>query len=75
MMIAQPWRWDGQVRNFEHDDVWDYQNLPPGSGDVDMENYDWWVSGDKNKGGCKQSSCSSPGERVDSLWESINHSV
>ena len=28
---------------------WDYQNLPPGAD----ENVDWWVSGGKDKGGCK----------------------
>ncbi|KAL7538869.1 hypothetical protein ACHAXR_008838 [Thalassiosira sp. AJA248-18] len=52
-MIAQPWRWDGEVKNFEHDGSWDYQNLPPGSGEAGMENYDWWISAGKEKGGCK----------------------
>ena len=39
--------------------MWDYQNLPQGSGDAGMENYDWWVSGDKNTGGCKTEHISS----------------
>lgn len=45
--VAQNWSWDGQVKNFEHDGSWDYQN-PTG-----VENMTWWNSGGLTTGGCK----------------------
>lgn len=45
--IAQPWRWDGTVRNFQYDGSWDYQNNPP------VEGYSWWNSDGYDKGGKK----------------------
>jgi len=43
------WRWDGVVRNFEHDGAWHWQNNPKGTtGDVKF-----WNSAGKNAGGCK----------------------
>ncbi|CAB9514235.1 WGS project CAID00000000 data, contig chromosome [Seminavis robusta] len=52
--IAQPWRWDGEVRNFQHDGSWDYQNPPPGTeAGSELEGYYWWVSNGIDKGGCK----------------------
>lgn len=37
--VAQPWRWDGTVRNFEHDGSWDFQNVVP---DIGEPNLEWW---------------------------------
>lgn len=36
--IAQPWQWDGKVKNFQYDASWDYQNDPS------MAGYKWWNS-------------------------------
>jgi len=52
--IAQPWRWNGTVLNYQHDGSWDYQLAPPltepGS---ELEGYFWWNAGGQNKSGCK----------------------
>jgi hypothetical protein len=45
--IKQTWRWDGIVKNYEHDGSWDYQ-LPTG-----VTNYSWWNSGGLSQSGCK----------------------
>lgn len=38
--IPQQWRWDGEVKNFQHDGAWDYQNKPPNTDDGSgMEGY------------------------------------
>ena len=29
MWISQQWRWDGEVRNFQHDESWDHPNALP----------------------------------------------
>lgn len=31
--LPQEWRWDGEVKNFQHDGSWDYQNKPPNTGE------------------------------------------
>lgn len=39
--IAQEWKWDGEVKNFQHDGSWEYQNKPPyTSEDSGMEGYE-----------------------------------
>lgn len=49
--IAQPWRWDGKVKNFQYDGSWDFQNDPaPG--------YKWWNSNGYDSGGFKTEHCS-----------------
>jgi hypothetical protein len=45
--IAQPWRWDGTVKNFEHDGSWDYQD-PTG-----VPGYTWWNAKSLTEGGLK----------------------
>jgi hypothetical protein len=45
--VAQNWSWDGQVKNFEFDGSWDYQN-PTG-----VNNWTWWNAGGINRGGFK----------------------
>jgi hypothetical protein len=45
--IAQPWRWNGTVTNFEDDGSWDYQ-LPTGTQD-----FQWWNPGGINITGFK----------------------
>lgn len=47
MWIAQPWTWDGKVKNFQYDAAWDYQNDPP------IEGYKWWNSAGYDEGGKK----------------------
>lgn len=52
--IAQPWKWDGKVRNYEHDGSWDYQLPPPLTGPgEDLEGYFWWNAAGADKKGCK----------------------
>ena len=52
--MAQEWRWNGKVRDYQHDGSWDYQNPPPGTGaGSELEGYMWWVSKGIDKGGCK----------------------
>jgi len=52
--IAQPWRWNGEVRNFQHDGSWDYQSPPPGTDEGEMmEGYMWWNAKGISEGGCK----------------------
>ena len=52
--VAQPWRWDGEVKNFQHDGSWDYQNPPPGAeAGGALEGYHWWMSKGPDEGGCK----------------------
>lgn len=52
--VAQPWRWDGTVKNFQHDGSWDYQDLPPGAeAGGDLEGYFWWNSNTTDVKGCK----------------------
>ncbi len=46
--VAQPWKWDGEVRNFEHDGSWDFQLPVPG-----MKDYKWWNSAGYDEGGAK----------------------
>lgn len=54
MWIAQPWRWNGTVMNFEHDGSWDYQNPPPGTEEGEnLEGYFWWSSAGPDEAGCK----------------------
>lgn len=45
--IAQPWRWEGEVKNFQHDGAWDFQNDPSVSG------YRWWNSAGYDESGKK----------------------
>lgn len=45
--IAQPWRWDGKVKNFQYDGSWDYQNDPSVNG------FKWWNSAGYDEGGKK----------------------
>jgi hypothetical protein len=45
--IAQKWRWNGTVTNFEDDGAWDYQ-LPTG-----VQDYVWWNAGGVNVTGFK----------------------
>lgn len=47
--IAQPWRWDGQIKNFQYDASWDYQNNPP----FGLSSYKWWTSAGYDEGGYK----------------------
>lgn len=63
--IAQPWRWDGKVKNFEHDGSWDYQDSPPmaGAGEV-LDGYQWWTSKGPDSAGCKTEHLS-PDPRAD----------
>lgn len=43
-----------EVRNFEHDGSWDYQDPPPGTEEgAVLEGYRWWNSNGVDKGGCK----------------------
>lgn len=52
--IPQQWRWDGEVKNFQHDGAWDYQNKPPNTSDGSgMEGYQWWTSKGPDAAGCK----------------------
>lgn len=52
--IAQPWRWNGEVKNFQHDGSWDYQVPPPGTeAGGELEGYFWWLSKGPDSGGCK----------------------
>ncbi|KAG7369578.1 hypothetical protein IV203_027324 [Nitzschia inconspicua] len=52
--IKQPWQWDGQVRNFEFDGSWDYQDQPPYTGEGSgRENYAWWNGMGNDMAGCK----------------------
>eukprot|EP00986_Skeletonema_menzelii_P002778 scaffold790_cov149-Skeletonema_menzelii.AAC.23 len=52
--IPQAWRWDGEVKNFQHDGAWDYQNKPPNTGDGSgLEGYEWWTSKGPDAAGCK----------------------
>jgi len=58
--IAQPWRWTGEVRNFQHDGSWDYQLPPPGTeAGSELEGYMWWNSKGIDDGGCKTEHVSS----------------
>lgn len=45
--IAQPWRWDGKVKNFQYDASWDYQNDPQ------VDGYRWWTSAGYDEAGFK----------------------
>jgi hypothetical protein len=39
--IPQEWRWTGEVKNFQHDGSWDYQNKPPNTdAGSDLEGYE-----------------------------------
>lgn len=52
--IPQPWRWNGEVKNFQHDGAWDYQVVPPGAeAGGELEGYHWWTSAGPDEGGCK----------------------
>ena len=46
--VAQPWRWNGTVVDFEHDGSWDWQQSVPG-----FENYKWWNAAGYDKAGAK----------------------
>ncbi|KAI0559925.1 hypothetical protein FGB62_130g028 [Gracilaria domingensis] len=45
--IAQEWTWDGEVKNFQYDASWEYQNDPSVAG------YKWWTSAGYDEGGKK----------------------
>lgn len=52
--IAQPWRWNGEVKNFQHDGSWEYQVAPPGAeAGGELEGYHWWTSKGPDSAGCK----------------------
>lgn len=64
--IKQPWSWDGEVRNFEYDGSWDYQDKPPYTGEgTGREEYHWWTSMGPDEAGCKTEHLS-PDPRVSS---------
>jgi hypothetical protein len=44
------WQWDGEVRNFEHDGSWDFQDQPPLH--LGSDNYFWNAKGN-DAAGCK----------------------
>ena len=45
LIIAQPWRWNGQVKNFQHDGSREYQVVPPGAeAGGELEGYNWWTA-------------------------------
>lgn len=44
------WQWDGDVKNFEHDGSWDFQDQPPMH--VGSDNYFWNGKGNDSEG-CK----------------------
>lgn len=57
--IAQEWRWDGVVRDFQHDGSWDFQLPPPGTGQgTDYPNYQWWSANGPSRAGFKTEHCS-----------------
>jgi hypothetical protein len=63
--IAQPWRWDGEVKNFQHDGSWDYQVVPPGAeAGGELEGHHWWTSMGPDSDGCKTEHIS-PDPRAD----------
>lgn len=52
--IAQSWQWDGEVKNYQHDGGWEYQDAPPGTGvGSALEGYQWWTAAGPDKDGCK----------------------
>jgi hypothetical protein len=39
--VAQPWRWNGTLTDFQHDGSWDFQLPVPGK---EFADYKWWNS-------------------------------
>jgi hypothetical protein len=50
--IAQQWRWNGTVMNFQHDGSWDWQ-IPIPNPPTGMETYAWWNPLGNDEAGCK----------------------
>ena len=48
--VAQPWRWNGTVVDFQHDGSWDWQHAVPGEG---LENFMWWNAAGYDSAGAK----------------------
>ena len=46
--VAQPWRWNGTVVDFQHDGSWDFQNDVPGFPDLQ-----WWNANGRDSAGAK----------------------
>jgi len=52
--IAQEWQWDGEVKNFEFDGAWDYQDKPPHTGaGSGRTKFEYWTAAGPDNGGCK----------------------
>jgi hypothetical protein len=52
--IKQPWSWDGEVRNFQYDGSWDYQDKPPFTGEGSGREFNlWWNGMGYDESGCK----------------------
>jgi hypothetical protein len=62
--IKQDWHWDGEIRDYQHDAAWEYQDKPPhtgaGSGRKDFE---WWTGLGPDAKACKTEH-NSPGPRA-----------
>jgi hypothetical protein len=63
--IAQPWRWDGTVRDFQHDGAWDFQESPPGQ----PEGWGWWTANGYDNRGAKTEHLSPVSRNKRSLYE------
>lgn len=48
--VAQPWRWNGTVVDFQHDGSWDFQLPVPGD---EFADYRWWNSAGYDAAGAK----------------------
>lgn len=43
------WQWDGEVKSFEHDGAWEFQDKPAGA----PVGHEFWTGGGKDKAGAK----------------------
>lgn len=70
--IAQPWRWDGAVKNFQHDGSWEYQVVPPGAEEGgEFEGYNWWTAKGPDASGCKTEHLSPVSVAFVSLFDTL----
>jgi hypothetical protein len=73
--VAQPWRWNGTVTDFQHDGSWDFQLPVPGLAD-----YKWWNSAGYDAAGEKCEHLSPVSKRAWlacrlSGWNALSHDI
>eukprot|EP00977_Amphora_coffeiformis_P030186 scaffold45304_cov191-Amphora_coffeaeformis.AAC.1 len=57
--FAQAWRWDGTVKNYQHDASWEYQDIPP-QATGEFANYEWWNGNGYSEGAKTEHSSPDP---------------